>query len=64
MPNNEYECQYCGYDGGFHGCHGEVSAIIQNYIKGKRVLDADELADLIGAAGYFQTREERKNAYI
>jgi len=46
-------CIYCGYDGGFHGCRGEVRHVIERYFSDSDVLDVDELTNLIGSLGYY-----------
>jgi len=61
---SSYECEFCGFDGGFHGCREQVKTIIANYFTVTKVLDADELADLIGSCGYYQTRDEANDAYV
>ncbi len=51
--NSEYACEFCGYNGGFHGCRGQARHVIERYLSDHEVLDVEELTNLIGELGYY-----------
>ena len=52
--SSEYNCSYCGEDlGGFHACRRQARHAIERYLSEAKVVDVDELTDVIGALGYW-----------
>jgi hypothetical protein len=49
------KCEYCGFDGGWHGCGLEARHVIERYLSEAEVIDVEELWVLIGKLGFYST---------